>query len=217
MSSPRSCGPSPDTGVLAWLDSHPPPNLFTTAVTEAEIRAGIAVLPAGRRRTGLLAAAEQAFPQPVLRSRFTIRQQGGSRLRRHSSRSSRRRSSNQPAGLPDCRYSPLPRRVCRNPGRAGIRAVRNPCDRSVGRSAMIRRNGLIPPTTPTLRRRRPAIVSVQVPDYGQMTISRRRSRSRCASVRSTGSPQPPPPPVFTRILVPASTLRPLALRMRVGA
>ena len=51
----------PDTRVLAWLDSHPPPNLFTTAVTEAEIRAGIAVLPDGRRKTGLLAAAEQAF------------------------------------------------------------------------------------------------------------------------------------------------------------
>lgn len=51
----------PDTTVLAWLDSHPQPNLFTTAITEAEIRAGIAFLPPGRRKTGLLAAAEQAF------------------------------------------------------------------------------------------------------------------------------------------------------------
>ena len=35
--------------------------LFMTAVTEAEARSGIALLPVGRRRRGLAAAAERAF------------------------------------------------------------------------------------------------------------------------------------------------------------
>lgn len=51
----------PDQGVLAWLDRQPPRSLFTTAVSEAEIRAGIAFLDPGRRKTGLRAAADRAF------------------------------------------------------------------------------------------------------------------------------------------------------------
>ena len=51
----------PDPEVLAWLDRQPPRSLFTTAVSEAEIRAGIAFLDSGRRKRGLLAAADRAF------------------------------------------------------------------------------------------------------------------------------------------------------------
>ena len=47
--------------VLAWLDKRPARDLFVTAVTEAEIRTGIAFLPEGRRRRGLAEAAERAF------------------------------------------------------------------------------------------------------------------------------------------------------------
>lgn len=51
----------PDAGVLAWLDRHAAGELCVTAITEAEIRTGIAILPEGNRKLGLLAAAEQAF------------------------------------------------------------------------------------------------------------------------------------------------------------
>ena len=51
----------PDPRVLHWLDAQPPDSLFTTAIAEAEIRTGIAVLAAGRRRTALAAAADQLF------------------------------------------------------------------------------------------------------------------------------------------------------------
>ena len=47
--------------VLAWLDDRPTRELFMTAVTEAEIRTGIAFLPEGGRRRGLAEAAERAF------------------------------------------------------------------------------------------------------------------------------------------------------------
>ncbi len=43
----------PSSQVLAWLDDRPTRELFVTAVTEAEVRTGIAFLPEGARRRGL--------------------------------------------------------------------------------------------------------------------------------------------------------------------
>ena len=50
-----------DRRVLAWIDRQPHRQLFVTAVTEAEIRAGVERLPLGRRRRELGEAAERAF------------------------------------------------------------------------------------------------------------------------------------------------------------
>ena len=52
---------APASRVRAWLDAQLTSDLFITAITEAEIRTGIAVLPDGERRRGLSAAAERAF------------------------------------------------------------------------------------------------------------------------------------------------------------
>ncbi len=46
----------PSAEVLDWMDTRMRQGLFVTAVTEAEVRAGIAFLPEGRRRRGLEAA-----------------------------------------------------------------------------------------------------------------------------------------------------------------
>ena len=51
----------PSAEVLDWMDDRPPRELFVTAVTEAEVRTGIALLPEGRRRRGLAEACERAF------------------------------------------------------------------------------------------------------------------------------------------------------------
>ena len=51
----------PQPEVLVWLDQQLANTLFVTAVTEAEVRSGIALLPSRRRRRGLAAAAERAF------------------------------------------------------------------------------------------------------------------------------------------------------------
>ena len=45
--------PAPDTRVIAWIDAQPLETLFLSAITVAELRAGVALLPAGKRRTGL--------------------------------------------------------------------------------------------------------------------------------------------------------------------
>ena len=51
--------PAPDTRVIAWIDAQPLETLFLSAITVAELRAGVALLPAGKRRTGLLQNLEK--------------------------------------------------------------------------------------------------------------------------------------------------------------
>lgn len=61
--------PEPASSVLAWLREQPGNDLYTTAITVAEIRYGIARLPDGRRRAALDQAAGEvfaAFPTQVL-------------------------------------------------------------------------------------------------------------------------------------------------------
>jgi predicted nucleic acid-binding protein len=61
--------PEPASNVLAWLREQPGNDLCTTAITIAEIRYGIARLPAGRRRSALAQAAGEiftAFPGQIL-------------------------------------------------------------------------------------------------------------------------------------------------------
>jgi toxin FitB len=50
--------PAPDTGVVEWIDAQPLETLFLSAITVAELRAGVALLPAGKRRAGLQESLE---------------------------------------------------------------------------------------------------------------------------------------------------------------
>lgn len=45
--------PAPDLRVIDWIDAQALETLFLSAITVAELRAGVALLPAGKRRTGL--------------------------------------------------------------------------------------------------------------------------------------------------------------------
>jgi toxin FitB len=54
--------PAPDPAVLAWLDAQAPQTLCLTSITLAELLAGVAALPAGKRRNQL----GQALSQKVL-------------------------------------------------------------------------------------------------------------------------------------------------------
>jgi predicted nucleic acid-binding protein len=44
---------APDARVVEWIDAQPLETLFLSTITVAELRAGVALLPAGKRRTGL--------------------------------------------------------------------------------------------------------------------------------------------------------------------
>jgi len=55
----------PSPGVVAWVARQPAAELFTTSITEAEIFYGMELLTKGKRREGLLAAAEAMFAQDL--------------------------------------------------------------------------------------------------------------------------------------------------------
>jgi len=49
---------TPDEGVERWLADQPDAAVFISAITKAELRYGVALLPQGRRRSALAAAIE---------------------------------------------------------------------------------------------------------------------------------------------------------------
>ena len=53
--------PAPSGTVMRWLTAQDPAQVFTTAVTEAEILYSLEILPAGKRRTRLSAAIQDLF------------------------------------------------------------------------------------------------------------------------------------------------------------
>lgn len=59
--------PKPDDRVLNWLARQPRASLFTTTIVRAEILYGIRLLPEGRRKTGLMAAANGVFEEDLAR------------------------------------------------------------------------------------------------------------------------------------------------------
>jgi toxin FitB len=45
--------PNRDENVVAWVDAQPVNELFVTAITEAELRSGVATMPSGKRKKAL--------------------------------------------------------------------------------------------------------------------------------------------------------------------
>jgi len=52
---------TPDHQVIAWLDGQPRTSIWTTSITVLEVRFGLQITPAGKRRSQLLQAFETAL------------------------------------------------------------------------------------------------------------------------------------------------------------
>ena len=50
---------APDARVIAWIDAQPLETLYLSAITVAELRASVTLLPAGKRRAGLQEGLEK--------------------------------------------------------------------------------------------------------------------------------------------------------------
>ncbi len=57
--------PKPSVRVTEWIAKQPATELFTTAITEAEILYGVELLARGKRRQALLQAAEAMFAEDM--------------------------------------------------------------------------------------------------------------------------------------------------------
>ena len=95
---------NPRPAVLAWLDDQLARNLFVTAVTEAEIRAGIAFLPEGKRRRGLAEAAERAFGELFSGHVLPF---DGEAARAYAGIAARRRKAGRPIAQADCQVAAI--------------------------------------------------------------------------------------------------------------
>ncbi len=95
---------SPEPIVMAWVDSQPESTLQTTAVTQAEILAGIAVLPAGKRRDALASGAEQLFQQEF-RGRCLVF--GGSAAEHYALVRAQRQSAGRPISTEDAQIAAI--------------------------------------------------------------------------------------------------------------
>jgi predicted nucleic acid-binding protein len=55
--------PKPEPAVKAWLDAQPLSSMWTTAVSLLEVRVGLEIMPAGRKRDALQSAFDLAVHQ----------------------------------------------------------------------------------------------------------------------------------------------------------
>ena len=55
-------GSQPVPEVAAWMSAQPEAQLFTTSVCKAEILAGVAIMPEGRRRNGFSHLRRKCLP-----------------------------------------------------------------------------------------------------------------------------------------------------------
>ena len=95
---------SPSAGVAAWVSDHPLEDLFFSAVGEAELRYGAAILPAGRRRDTLLlridAMLRDAFEDRVLPF-------DGDAAREYGDIAAVRRAGGRPIASADCQIAAI--------------------------------------------------------------------------------------------------------------
>ena len=55
--------PKPDEGVVAWLDRQNEENVWICSITQAEILSGLALMPEGKRKQGLMDVAATMFDE----------------------------------------------------------------------------------------------------------------------------------------------------------
>ena len=101
--------PAPTPAVAAWIAARDARELHLTAVTEAELRYGVAILPAGKRRDALEAAMAR-WLDLGFRDRVLPFDSGAARD--YAAIAAHRRDAGRPIGEADCQIAA----ICRSRG-----------------------------------------------------------------------------------------------------
>lgn len=96
--------PLPSDRVVRWVGAQPAAQLFTTAITEAEVFYGIELLPRSKRRDSLLAAAEAVFGEDFAQRVLTF---DSSAARAFSKVAARRRAVGKPISHADAQIASI--------------------------------------------------------------------------------------------------------------
>lgn len=99
--------PEPDPRVLAWLAGQDAGALFVTAVTEAELRTGLAIMPEGRRREALGAALEAMLAEDFAGRVLPF--EAGAAARAYAVIHATRRSLGRPIAMADAMIAAIAR------------------------------------------------------------------------------------------------------------
>ena len=99
--------PHPDAQVLSWLAARDACTLFLTAVTEAELQAGVALLPGGKRGEALGAALEAIQAQNFAGRMLPF--EGGAAARAYAAIQANRRRSGRPIAMADALIAAIAR------------------------------------------------------------------------------------------------------------
>ncbi|TNC63111.1 type II toxin-antitoxin system VapC family toxin [Rubellimicrobium roseum] len=99
--------PVPDERVLRWLAAQDASTLFLTAVTEAELRTGLALLPTGKRREGLTLALEAVLAEDFAGRVLPF--EGGAAARAYAAIQAERREAGRPIAMADAMIAAIAR------------------------------------------------------------------------------------------------------------
>ncbi len=97
---------APDPGVAVWAAGHSLEDLFFSAVGEAELRYGAAILPTGRRRENLVSDIERMLDE-AFENRVLPFDSGAARA--YADIAAMRRSAGRPVGTADCQIAAIAR------------------------------------------------------------------------------------------------------------
>ena len=98
--------PKPNPRVGAWLANQPTAVVFLSVITEAELRYGIAILPAGRRREWIAVAVENMLQEDFARRILPFDSQAA---RHYAEVGAERRSAGLPISHADCQMAAIAR------------------------------------------------------------------------------------------------------------
>ena len=111
--------PAPSPAVEAWLAAQDGATVFFTAIGEAELRLGVAILPAGRRRTSL-AEAIDAMLEEDFRGRILPFDTAAAQA--YAAIAATRRAAGRPISQFDCQIAAIAR------NKQAVVATRNTVD-----------------------------------------------------------------------------------------
>jgi toxin FitB len=98
--------PAPASSVEAWLAARDGATVYFTAVGEAELRLGVAILPAGRRRTALAQAIDEMLEEDF---RYRILPFDRAAARAYAAIAADRRAAGRPISQFDCQIAAIAR------------------------------------------------------------------------------------------------------------
>ena len=101
--------PEPTPAVAAWIAERDAQEMYLTAVSEAELRYGVAIMPVGKRRSALETAMTRWFDQGFIQRILPF---DSAAARAYAEIAADRRQAGRPIGEADCQIVA----ICRSRG-----------------------------------------------------------------------------------------------------